>query len=84
MSVFGVILVRSQENADQNNSEYGHILRSVNSLIFMSESDSLVTILKVARKFTGLKSLLLVILEFYTKSIQFRDFSPRGVSTVQF
>ena len=25
---FGVILVRMQENADQNNSKYGHLLRS--------------------------------------------------------
>ena len=28
MSVFGVVLVRMQENRDQNNSEYGHFLRS--------------------------------------------------------
>ena len=28
MSVFGVILVRIQENADQNTSEYGHFSRS--------------------------------------------------------
>ena len=26
--VFGVVLVRLQENADQNNSEYGHFLHS--------------------------------------------------------
>ena len=39
MFVFGVILVRifpysvqMWENADQNNSEYGHFLRSVNDL----------------------------------------------------
>ena len=31
MFVFGVILVRMRENADQNNSEYGHFLRSVPS-----------------------------------------------------
>ena len=29
MPVFGVFLVRMQENADQKNSEYRHILRSV-------------------------------------------------------
>ena len=29
MSVFGIILVRIRENADQNNSEYGHFLHRV-------------------------------------------------------
>ena len=28
--------VRIRENADQNNSEYGHVLRSVNNLIRIS------------------------------------------------
>ena len=28
MSVFGVILLRMRENAEQNNSEYGHFSRS--------------------------------------------------------
>ena len=33
MPVFGVILVRPRENVDQNNSEYGHFLRSERFLI---------------------------------------------------
>ena len=28
VSVFGVIVVRMRENADRNNSEYGHFLRN--------------------------------------------------------
>ena len=33
VSIFAVILVRMRENADQNNSEYGHFLRSANTVI---------------------------------------------------
>ena len=29
VSVFGIILVQMRENTNQNNSEYGHFLRSV-------------------------------------------------------
>ena len=34
VSVFGVMLVQMRENADQNNSNYRHFLRSVCSLVF--------------------------------------------------
>ena len=36
-SYSGPYTVRMRENADQNNSEYGHFLHSVNRLLFMGD-----------------------------------------------
>ena len=43
--VSGVILVRMRENTDQNNSEYGHFLRSAKGIFVNQFCHSVTTII---------------------------------------